>query len=400
MLPQDRRSFLRRAAGVAGLSVVGGGAAEAARPTGGRADTVVTVTVAPEDNLVFDPELIRISPGTTVTFVWDGSNHNVVVDDQPGGADWGGTPGGTGTVYDAGHEYSHTFETPGRYEFHCEPHRSAGMQGTIEVIEPDATVTVGPGGELVYDPATVEVDPGDVVRWVWDSDNHTVTVESHPDGAEFAGTPDREIYDTSYEYVHQFDVEGVHEYYCTPHRSAGMEGEVVVGEGRDDAPQSGTVEVVVGPGGQLVYDPADIAVTPGTAVTFVWEGDNHNITVDSQPDGASWEGTPGGEGDIYDTGYEYSHTFETLGTYDYYCTPHLSAGMEATIEVVDPDGTPTATTGGETSDDDTETAGVEFADDEDGSPLPFSGPAVVGGAALAGGALARLRRRLGDGGDD
>jgi len=92
-----------------------------------------------------------------------------------------------------------------------------------------------------------------------------------------------------------------------------------------------TEEVVVGPGGNLVYEPADLTIAPGTTVNFVWESDNHNIVVDSQPDGAGWEGTPGS--DTYDTGYEYSHTFETTGTYEYYCQPHLSAGMEASITV-------------------------------------------------------------------
>jgi plastocyanin len=99
----------------------------------------------------------------------------------------------------------------------------------------------------------------------------------------------------------------------------------------EDAAAGGTEEVVVGPGGSLVYEPADLEITPGTTVNFVWDSDNHNIVVDSQPDGAEWEGTPGS--DTYDTGYEYSHTFETEGEYAYYCQPHLSAGMEASITV-------------------------------------------------------------------
>ncbi len=89
----------------------------------------------------------------------------------------------------------------------------------------------------------------------------------------------------------------------------------------------------MGPGGNLVFEPADLTIAPGTTVNFVWESDNHNIVVDGQPDGAEWEGTPGGASDIYNTGYEYSHTFQTTGTYEYYCDPHLSAGMEGTITV-------------------------------------------------------------------
>jgi plastocyanin len=47
-----------------------------------------------------------------------------------------------------------------------------------------------------------------------------------------------------------------------------------------------TVTVAVGPGGALVYEPgtdAPLEVLPGTTVEFVWESDNHNIVVESQP---------------------------------------------------------------------------------------------------------------------
>jgi Plastocyanin len=115
---------------------------------------------------------------------------------------------------------------------------------------------------------------------------------------------------------------------------------VVAVTGGQAVGQAGEVEtVVVGPGGQLVYDPGTDAphqVLPGTTVEFVWESDNHNIVVESQPDAAAWEGhVP-----IENTGFTYEHTFETLGTYEYYCEPHRSAGMVATIEVVEEISTP------------------------------------------------------------
>jgi len=106
-------------------------------------------------------------------------------------------------------------------------------------------------------------------------------------------------------------------------------------DGEDGGGGGATEEVVVGPGGSLVYEPADLEIAVGTTVNFVWDSDNHNIVVENQPDGAGWEGTPGSDSETYDTGYEYSHTFETTGTYDYYCQPHVGAGMEASIEVVE-----------------------------------------------------------------
>jgi plastocyanin len=101
----------------------------------------------------------------------------------------------------------------------------------------------------------------------------------------------------------------------------------------------GTETVAVGPDGNLVFTPGTeepLQITPGTTVEFVWESDNHNIVVDSQPEGAGWEGHE----PIENTGFTYSHTFETLGEYEYHCTPHESAGMLGAIEVVESISTP------------------------------------------------------------
>jgi plastocyanin len=105
-------------------------------------------------------------------------------------------------------------------------------------------------------------------------------------------------------------------------------------------------EVVVGPGGELVFEPAELFITPGTTVNFVWESDLHNIVVDSQPEGAGWEGTEGGPGDTYDTGHEYSYTFETTGTYEYFCAPHQTSGMVGSITVNESGEDPSAGGGG------------------------------------------------------
>jgi len=295
---QDRRTFLRGTAGAVGalgvLSSVGASTDVAATAgSSERSPPYVEVVVGPAGELVFDPELTRITPETTVVFVLESDNHNVVVDEQPDGADWEGTPGGSNELYDTGYEYEHTFETAGRYEFYCAPHRGSGMEGTIEVVEPDVTVTVGPDGELLFEPGDFEIEQGSSVLWKWESDDH-------------------------------------------------------------------------------------------------------NVVPDQMPDDAVWEGSPGAPEETYDAGYEYVHTFDVRGTYEYHCEPHVGAGMEGRLDVVDPDATqtPTGTTTSETGD----TAGDEESNDtSNGSEsIPFSAPAVVGTSALAGGALARLRRRFGD----
>src|SRR6056297_2829581 len=91
-------------------------------------------------------------------------------------------------------------------------------------------------------------------------------------------------------------------------------------------------EIMVGTSSApLAFSPDSVTVEPGTTVTFSWGTDGHNIVVDSQPDGANWEGHE----TIENTGFEHEHTFETEGTYEYFCRPHLSSGMEATIEVAE-----------------------------------------------------------------
>ena len=115
--------------------------------------------------------------------------------------------------------------------------------------------------------------------------------------------------------------------------AAGAAGTAAAQEGESGG-GGGSEQVSVGPGGDLVFSPGTdepLQILPGTTVEFVWESDNHNIVVDSQPEDAGWEGYE----EIENTDFTHEHTFETLGTYEYYCQPHQTAGMVGTIEVVD-----------------------------------------------------------------
>ncbi len=150
----SRRGFLRAGtAGVAGAGTAGTAAAQegtdtAAESGGGGTETV---TVGPGGGLVFEPDELTIATGTTVNFVWESDNHNVVVENQPEGADWSGTEGAPNTTYDTGHEYSHTFDTVGTYDYFCQPHKAAGMVGSIEVVE--SIETEAPAGPAVPESA-------------------------------------------------------------------------------------------------------------------------------------------------------------------------------------------------------------------------------------------------------
>lgn len=81
------------------------------------------------------------------------------------------------------------------------------------------TVTVGPDGSPVFDPQTVELAPGQTLRWEWDSEDHNVRVEDQTDEASWSGTAGDEddTYDAGHTYEHTFDVPGRYEYYCRRH---------------------------------------------------------------------------------------------------------------------------------------------------------------------------------------
>lgn len=101
----------------------------------------------------------------------------------------------------------------------------------------------------------------------------------------------------------------------------------------------------------LVYDPESITVDVGDTVTWENVGQvGHSVTAyeDEIPDDAEYFASGGFDSeeaarDAYAPGdtdagdilgeESWEHTFETAGTYEYFCIPHESAGMVGTVEV-------------------------------------------------------------------
>jgi plastocyanin len=99
---------------------------------------------------------------------------------------------------------------------------------------------------------------------------------------------------------------------------------------------------------ELAFEPQDIEVSAGTTVT--WENLSsigHTVTAYEEkiPDGAAYfasggfdsetaakEGYPA-KGNVQQNG-TFEYTFETKGTYEYYCIPHELNGMVGTVTVV------------------------------------------------------------------
>lgn len=107
--------------------------------------------------------------------------------------------------------------------------------------------------------------------------------------------------------------------------------------------ESNTVMMVT-EGGSYYFDPIGLFVESGDTVTFEIKSGNHSATaykkgnslasVTRIPDGAESFNSEVLSGQ----GTTYEHTFETTGTYDYFCIPHKSLGMVGRIVVGEPGG--------------------------------------------------------------
>jgi halocyanin-like protein len=89
-----------------------------------------------------------------------------------------------------------------------------------------------------------------------------------------------------------------------------------------------TVDVAVGSGNGLLYDPPAVRISPGTTVVWEWTGNGgqHNVKEES---GAF-------ESKLFSTeGSTFEWTFEERGVFPYLCVPHQAVGMKGVVDVVD-----------------------------------------------------------------
>src|ERR1044071_4226220 len=91
-----------------------------------------------------------------------------------------------------------------------------------------------------------------------------------------------------------------------------------------------TVDVTVAPNGDLVFSPSSVTIHPGDTVRWTWGASFHSTT----------SGSPGMPNGIWDSGIlnqgaTFTHTFNSAGTFPYYCTPHGGCcNMVGTVIVV------------------------------------------------------------------
>jgi plastocyanin len=91
-----------------------------------------------------------------------------------------------------------------------------------------------------------------------------------------------------------------------------------------------TVDVTVGPNGDLVFSPSSVTIHPGDQVRWTFGSSGHSTT----------SGSPGQPNNIWDSGIRnqgatFTHTFNSAGTFPYYCIPHGGCcNMVGTVMVV------------------------------------------------------------------
>ncbi len=112
-----------------------------------------------------------------------------------------------------------------------------------------------------------------------------------------------------------------------------------------DTPSNGSTNTVlmVTEGSDYYFDPIGLFVEPGETVTFEIDSGSHSATAYSENGQASVTRIPDGaepfdSGILTEQGATFEQTFESPGTYDYYCTPHKGLEMVGRIVAGEPGG--------------------------------------------------------------
>ena len=89
--------------------------------------SALDVTMGANGTLSFEPSELNIKSGDTVHFVNEAlPPHNVIVEDHS-------EISHNDLAFAPGEGFDITFDEPGDYNFWCDPHKGAGMTGTVHV---------------------------------------------------------------------------------------------------------------------------------------------------------------------------------------------------------------------------------------------------------------------------
>jgi len=87
------------------------------------------------------------------------------------------------------------------------------------------------------------------------------------------------------------------------------------------------IDVSMGSGGNLIFDPSDVTINAGDTIHFVNDMlPPHNIIVEGRADLSR-------ESLMFNPGESQDILFADAGDYTFFCGPHQGAGMTGTIHV-------------------------------------------------------------------
>ena len=98
---------------------------------------------------------------------------------------------------------------------------------------------------LTFNPATITIEVGDTVAWIWSGGSHTVTSGTDLSDPEVGLLFDQSFNSSNPTVTHTFTQVGTQDYFCRPHLSFGMTGTVIITavSGVDDTPGMQTIQL-------------------------------------------------------------------------------------------------------------------------------------------------------------
>ncbi|KAB1197932.1 MULTISPECIES: plastocyanin/azurin family copper-binding protein [Haloferax] len=123
-----------------------GGHGHAGGTIGDPAEHATVTMLTEDDSYHFHPHVVHVKEGGTVTFELESGTHTATAyhpdNDAPRRVPEGTDAWDSGVLSESGATYEVTFDEAGVYDYHCVPHESVGMIGSVVVGEPPLD---GPG---------------------------------------------------------------------------------------------------------------------------------------------------------------------------------------------------------------------------------------------------------------
>lgn len=164
--------------------------------------------------------ITHVGQGETVKWVWWDDRPHSIEGEGAGLTMFTGKGGGRETVAGRGFEYTHTFNTPGTYNYHCHNH-SEIMVGTV-IVKPKYNL----GGVKLpwYDGislggASAIIEEGDTVTWEWLDDLGHSLQDANGDPNFFPGKGGGgfPITESGFQYKKTYNTVGMYAYVCGQH---------------------------------------------------------------------------------------------------------------------------------------------------------------------------------------